>query len=108
MPAGGMSSDVKATRVAAKTCGVFVNPCDAATNLISHHAEVAARRPDRNEVECDVMRAGIDEHFCRIGIVLSLAAEPCTAVNAYEYWCIRARSALQGACAPTHCCSRAD
>src|SRR5262245_32163276 len=37
------------------------------------------------------MGAGVDEHFCRIGVVLGLADEPCTTMDAYEDRCIGAR-----------------
>src|SRR5216683_2420084 len=40
------------------------------------------------------MRAGIDKHFGRIGVVLGLAAEPCTAMDKREYWCIGTRRAV--------------
>lgn len=35
--------------------------------------------------------AGTPEHFCRIGVVLVLADEPITAMDAHEYWCIGTR-----------------
>src|SRR5262249_4842551 len=37
------------------------------------------------------MRTGIGEHFCRIGVVPGLAAEPCAAMDEHEYRCIGAR-----------------
>src|SRR5215467_5533778 len=97
MPAGGMSTDVKPVRVATKTRGVFVNPGDAATNLIGHHAQITARRLDCNEVERHEMRAGIDKHFRRISVVLGFATQPRTAVDEHEYWCSKYPPAKPGA-----------
>jgi hypothetical protein len=40
--------------------------------LIRHHAQVAARRLNRNEVERNEVRAGIYEHFRSVCVVLGL------------------------------------
>src|SRR5262245_8498699 len=94
MPAGGMSTDVEPVRIATKTRGVLVNPGNAAANLIGHHLQIAARRLDCNEVEHHEMCTGIDEHFCRIGVVLGFADQPCTTMDEHEYWRIRPRRAM--------------
>ena len=57
---GGMAADVETVRIAAETRGVFVDPCNAAADLVRHHAKVAVCCLNRDEIEHDVMGASID------------------------------------------------
>src|SRR5215813_4605024 len=61
--------------------GIFVDPCDCATNLIGHRHEVAVSLFNRYEVNRDEDRAGCDEHLGRIGGVLRRPAAPRATVN---------------------------
>jgi hypothetical protein len=64
---------LNSVRIAPKVGCALIDPSDAAAYLRRHHAEVPARLLYRNEVQGDVMRAGIDEHlgcpgFCSPGL----------------------------------------
>ena len=84
MTAQGMAADIEPFRIATETRRVPIGPGDGAAHLLGHDAQIAVRRADRNEIQHDVMRAGIDQHFGRIGIVLGLAAEPGAAMDEDE------------------------
>src|SRR5262249_26919454 len=80
----GVPADVEPVGVAAIARRVLVGPGDAASDLVSHHPEVAARRLDGDEIERDVDRAGADEQLRRVAKILRLAPEPGAAVDEHE------------------------
>src|SRR5581483_1210332 len=84
MTTGGMAADIEASGIAAKACGVLVDPGDTAADLIGHHAQVAARRVDMDEVQDDIVDTGIDEEIGGIGEVFGCAEQPSSAMNKDE------------------------
>src|SRR6266446_3451530 len=79
-----MPADIEPVRVTAETCGILVSPDDPATYLLRHHAQVAVCGLNRNDVERNEVRTGIDEHFGSVCVVLGLSAEPCAAMDEHK------------------------
>src|SRR6201982_1059505 len=79
-----MTAYVDSVGIASEARGVLVDPGDAAAYLRRHHAEVPARLLHRNEVQCDVMRPGIDEHLGGIAVLFRGAHEPVSAMDEDE------------------------
>src|ERR1700730_15783763 len=79
-----MTAYVDSAGVASEARGVLVDPGDTAAFLCRHHTEVPARLLHRNEVQCDVMRPGIDEHLGGIAVLFRGAHEPVPAMDEDE------------------------
>jgi len=67
--AAGMTAYVDSVGISAETRGVLVDPGDTAAYLRRHHAEMSTGLLDRNEVQGDVMRPGLDEHLRRVAVI---------------------------------------
>ena len=63
VPARGVAADIELLGIAVIARDVLVGPRDPAAHLLGHHAQVAACRPDGDEIERDVVRARIEEQL---------------------------------------------
>ena len=75
--------------IASKTRSIFIDPYDAALNLIGHGDEVAAGFDNVLEVEHDEMCAGIDEHFGLRCIACGDFGAPSPAMDVDIDWRVR-------------------
>ena len=82
--AGGMAADIKAAGVAAVTRRILESPGDSAPHLIGHHADVAVRAADIDEIKSDVIHPGVDKQLGRIAVILSRAGPPGAAMDEHE------------------------
>src|SRR5258706_13245423 len=89
MTAGRMARYVDPVRIAAEACGILVDPGHGAAYLLHHRHQVALGLDDIVEVEHCEMRASIDEHLSRRGIILGQPRAPGTAVDEHVDWRIR-------------------
>src|SRR5205809_1910308 len=71
MTTGGMAADMNSVGIASKTRSIFIDPYDAALNLIGHGDEVAAGFDNVIEVEHDEMCAGA-RHYAMLVFLPSL------------------------------------
>lgn len=69
-----MAANIETVWIAAEICGILINPSYRSTDLISHHTEIAVGRFDSNKIKHNVVRAGVDEQFCRKCVILCFAA----------------------------------
>jgi hypothetical protein len=60
-----MAADVELVWLAAKAGGVPIDPGNAAADLLRHNSQIAARRFDGDEIESQVMGAGLTMGGCR-------------------------------------------
>src|SRR5882762_1620989 len=79
-----MAAYVDSVGIASEARSVVVDPGDTATYLRRHHTEVPAHLLHRNEVQCDVMRPGIDEHLGGIAVLSCGTHEPVPAMDEDE------------------------
>src|ERR1700741_3893105 len=79
-----MTPYVDSLGIASEARGVLVDPGDTGTYLRRHHTEVPARLLHRNEVQCDVVRPGIDEHLGGIAVLFCGTHEPVAAMDEDE------------------------
>src|SRR3954465_3593962 len=79
-----MTAYVDSVGIASEARGVLVDPGDTATYLRRHHTEVPAHLLHRDEVQCDVMRSGIDEHLGGIAVLFCGAHKPVPAMDEDE------------------------
>src|SRR5579885_622933 len=89
MSTRGMTADVEALAIAAELLRILIDPGDGAPHLLGHDAEIAAGLLHRHEVERDVMRAGVHEHFGRKSVSRRRTAQPRPAMNEDIDWRIR-------------------
>src|SRR5580704_5787281 len=71
-------------RFAAELRCIVVDSGDRATYLLRHYAKIAAGLLDRDEINRDVMRPGIDKHLSGKAVILRCAAEPRATVDENE------------------------
>src|SRR5204863_216276 len=76
-----MAADIDPLAVAAKACGIFVDPGDRAANLLGHREKAAAGILHPDKIRHDVMRAGAGEHLGRRGIGLGRPRPPGAAMD---------------------------
>src|SRR5256885_193256 len=76
-----MAADIDPLAVAAKACGIFVDPGDRAANLLGHREKAAAGILYPDKIRHDVMRAGAGEHLGRRGIGLGRPRPPGAAMD---------------------------
>src|SRR5580704_16286950 len=67
---------------------VGMNPRDRATDLVGDDPQIM-RILDGDEIEHDIVGAGIDEQLGGERVVPGAATEPSAAVNEYEDWGVR-------------------
>src|SRR6516164_4170195 len=81
-----MAANVETARIAAEAAGIFIGPCDAATNLVRHNAEIPTSFFNGYEVKSDEMSTRVDEQLSRISVVFRLPTKPRAAMDENEDW----------------------
>src|SRR5947208_16075530 len=76
-----MAADIDPLAIAAKACGIFVDPGDRAANLLGNREKAAAGILYPDKIRHDVMRAGAGEHLGRRGIGLGRPRPPGAAMD---------------------------
>src|SRR5262245_22336136 len=98
MAPGGMAADINSVGIPSKTRSIFIDPYDAAPNLIGHRHEVAAGFDNVVEIEHDEMCAGIDEHFGLRRIARGDFGTPSPAMDENIDWRVRSRGQIDFKC----------
>src|SRR5215467_10440462 len=73
MAARRVPPDIEAVTITIESVSISINPGDSATHLLSHNTEITVCLLYCNEVERNIVRAGIDNHFGWKGEVLCLS-----------------------------------
>src|SRR5262245_42244979 len=94
MSTRGVPRDIEALTVTIELVSISINPGDSAKHLLSHNAEITVSLLYGNEVNRNIVRAGIDNHFGREGVVLCLSHKPSPTVNHHKDRCLRAFRAI--------------
>jgi hypothetical protein len=81
--------DVNAVWIAAEARGVLINPSHGAAHLIRHRHEVSVGISHRDEIDCDIVRAGCYKHLRWVSRVFGRAAPPGAAVQENSNWGVR-------------------
>src|SRR5215470_1947551 len=94
MSTRGMPPDIEAVTITVEFVSIFINPGDSAKHLFSHNAEITVSLLYCNEVNRNIVRAGIDNHFGWEGVVFCLSNKPSPTVNHHKDRCLRAFCAI--------------
>ena len=81
-----MTANVKSVRIASKTRSALVSPCNPASHLISHKADVTVGWAHRDKIQCDIIYSGIDEKFGWVPVILCFSPEPRATMYEYKNW----------------------
>ena len=76
-----MRREIEPIGIAAERLGVAIDPADRAPHLLDHRKQAAARVVDVDEVEHDVMRAGVHERLGQERVVGGAVGAPGAAMD---------------------------